>query len=578
MSSPAAQPPAPPAAASPLRAIFNFITSLKLAVIILGSSAVLVFLGTIAQVQEGLYLAQARWFKQWIVIRHEGDPWWVLVYPGGYTLGVMLIINLMGAHIRRFKFPPGGWPALLTHYPLVMGALFGITYGLLWSPWIFFMTCTLLMVVDLVLSSEGIGWKPLVGTGRKIGVDLTHIGIVILLIGQLATDMLAVETHMAMKEGETARYSQNYSATELVVAADIPGDANSEEVVAIPEAMMVKRDQPIDETVRHDKLPFQVRMTLWQGNSELVDIAEAQKAEGQLRQAFATLEANFASADNLLAEAKRAMEVPGRLRVWKTALSELGEKPGDDIAPAVTAVQADAAKAAALLAKLKTAFRAEMLMLFKKEDTNMRFAATRVEGDQPITETSPPRQATSDVAGRYYTMPLRVGREMDARNIPSAVVELIGPAGSLGTWLVSPHLKPQTVEHDGKRYRLSLRIERTYHPFSVTLLKTTHEVYAGTDTPRDFRSRIRVIHPEKNEDRETEVFMNAPFRYEGLTFFQHQMSSREEIAQAQGFSSLQVVRNPSWFSPYFGCALVGYGMARHFLIYLFRFIRKRQAS
>lgn len=578
MSSPAASPPASSRAASPLRAVFNFMTSLKLAVAILACSAVIVFLGTIAQVQEGLYLAQARWFKQWIVIRHEGDPWWVLVYPGGYTLGVLLIINLMGAHLRRFKFPPGGWPVLVTHYLLVMGALFGITYGLLWSPWIFFMTCTLLMVVDMVLSSESIGWKPMVGTGRKIGVDLTHFGIVILLIGQLATDMLAVETHMAMKEGETARYTQNYSATEIVVAKDIPGDVNSEEVVAIPEAMMVKRDQPVGDTLRHGKLPFQVRLTMWQGNSDLVDIAEAQKAERQLRQAFATLESNFSSADKLLTEAKRAMEVPGRLRVWRHSLSELGENPGEDIIPAVTAVQADPAKAGALLAKLKEAFRAEMIIMFKKEDTGMRFAATRVEADQPITDDSPPRQATSSVAQRYYTVPLRVGREMDARNIPSAVVELIGPAGSIGTWLVSPHLKPQTVEHDGKKYRLSLRIERTYHPFSVTLLKTTHEVYPGTDTPRDFRSRIRVKHPEKNEDRETEVFMNAPFRYEGLTFFQHQMSSREEIAQAKGFSSLQVVRNPSWFSPYFGCALVGYGMARHFLIYLFRFIRKRQAS
>ncbi len=55
--------------ARPLLAVLNFFTSLKLAVAILGTSAVLVFLGTLAQVNEGLYQAQARWFKQWIVIR-----------------------------------------------------------------------------------------------------------------------------------------------------------------------------------------------------------------------------------------------------------------------------------------------------------------------------------------------------------------------------------------------------------------------------------------------------------------------------------------------------------------------------
>jgi hypothetical protein len=579
MSSPAATaPPASSAPFNPLRAAFHFLTSLKLAVAILGISALLVFLGTIAQVNEGLYLAQARWFKSWIIIRHEGDPWYVLIYPGGYTLGVLLIFNLMGAHLRRFKFPPGGWPALVIHYSLVMGALFAITWGLLWSPWIFFMACTALLVLDMLVGEEKIGWKRLVGSGKKIGVDLIHFGIVILLVGQLATDMLAEESYMAMKEGQTVRYSQNSMGTELVIASDVEGDAKNENVVAIPESLMVQKDAANGETIRHDKLPFDIRMTLWQGNSDLIDLTEAREAEGRLRQALATLESKFSSPDVLAEEARRAAETPGLLRVWRESLQELGASPGDDITPAVEQVKQDSARASALLAKLKAGFRRDMVEAFRKEDANMRFAAQRVEADQPITDSSPARLASSSVGQRYYTQALKIQREMDSRNIPSAVVELIGPGGSIGTWLVSPHLKPQTIRHAGKEYRLSLRFERHYHPFSVTLLKTTHDVYAGTDTPKDFRSRVRVVHPEKNEDRETEIYMNAPLRYEGLTFFQHQMSSRAEIANAQGFSQLQVVRNPSWFSPYFGCALVGYGMTRHFLLHLLRFIRKRQTS
>jgi hypothetical protein len=578
MSSPAANVHAPPAPFNPLRAAFHFLTSLKLAVAILGISTLLVFLGTLAQVNEGLYLAQDRWFKSWLIVRHAGDPWYVLIYPGGYTLGVLLIFNLMGAHLRRFKFPPGGWPVLLIHYTLVMGALAAITWGLLWSPWIFFMACTALLVVDMALGEEKIGWKRMVGSGKKIGVDLIHFGIVILLVGQLATDMLAEESYMAIKEGDTAHYSQNGMGTELVIASDIEGDAKNENVVAIPEGLMVKKDAANSETLRHDKLPFDIRMTLWQGNSDLIDLEEAQKAEGQLRQAFATLESKFSSPDVLAAEAKRAAETPGLLRVWNESLKELGVTPGEDITPAVEQVQKDPAKAAGLLSKLKAGFRRDMMEAFKKEDANMRFAAQRVEAEQPITDSSPARLASSGAAKRYYTQSLKIQRDMDSRNFPSAVVELIGPGGSIGTWLVSPHLMPQTIRHAGKEYRLSLRFERHYHPFSVTLLKTTHDVYAGTDTPKDFRSRIRVQHPAKNEDRETEIYMNAPLRYEGLTFFQHQMSSRAEIANAQGFSQLQVVRNPSWFSPYFGCALVGYGMTRHFLLHLLRFIRKRQTS
>ena len=56
----------------------------------------------------------------------------------------------------------------------------------------------------------------------------------------------------------------------------------------------------------------------------------------------------------------------------------------------------------------------------------------------------------------------------------------------------------------------------------MKLLKTTHEVYAGTDIPKDFRSRLLIDNPAKGEQRETEIFMNAPLRYEGLTFFQYQ--------------------------------------------------------
>ncbi len=578
MSSPAATAPAAPAPFNPLRAAFHFLTSLKLAVAILGVSALLVFLGTLAQVNEGLYLAQTRWFKSWIIVRHAGDPWYVLIYPGGYTLGVLLIFNLMGAHLRRFKFPPGGWLVLLIHYSLIMALLFAITWGLLWSPWFFFMACTALLVADMTLGGEKIGWKRLVGSGKKIGVDFIHFGIVVLLIGQLATDMLAEESFMAMREGDTARYSQNGMGTELVIASDIEGDTKNENIVAIPEGLMVKKDAANGETISHDKLPFQIRTTLWQGNSDLIDLSEAQKAEGQLRQAFATLESKFSSPEVLAAEAKRVAETPGLQRVWIESLKDLGVSPGEDLAAAVEQVQKDSAKATQLLGKLKMGFRNEMLAAFKKEDANMRFAAQRVEAEQPITDSSPARLASSDVAKRYYTQPLKVQRDMDSRNIPSAVVELVGPGGSIGTWLVSPHLKPQTVRYGGKEYRLSLRFERHYYPFSVTLLKTTHDVYAGTDTPKDFRSRIRVVHPEKNEDRETEIYMNAPLRYEGLAFFQHQMSSRAEIANARGSSQFQVVRNPSWFPPYFGCALVGYGMTRHFLLHLLRFIRKRQTS
>jgi hypothetical protein len=67
--------------------------------------------------------------------------------------------------------------------------------------------------------------------------------------------------------------------------------------------------------------------------------------------------------------------------------------------------------------------------------------------------------------------------------------------------------------------------------------------------------------------------MNNPLRYAGLTFYQSQMDRFDN----PGFSGLQVVRNPSWLTPYFGCAVVGLGLLWQFLYHLIHFMNRRRA-
>src|SRR2546429_2523828 len=47
--------------------LLRFFTSLRLTVVLLAFGIVLVFVGTVAQADEGLYNAQARYFKHWFV-------------------------------------------------------------------------------------------------------------------------------------------------------------------------------------------------------------------------------------------------------------------------------------------------------------------------------------------------------------------------------------------------------------------------------------------------------------------------------------------------------------------------------
>ena len=179
----------------------DFFTSLKLTVTLLAFAIVLVFVGTLAQADEGLYGAQAHYFKQWIVIgAHLFGHKVPLILPGGYLLGVLLLVNLIAAHIYRFQL-----------------------------------------------------------TANKIGIQLAHAGVIVLLVGQLATDMLAREMQMHFAEGETLGYSESATDYELIFNS-------GEEITAIPEKMLKPGD-----TLATTKtgLPFAVQVKEHWRNSDM---------------------------------------------------------------------------------------------------------------------------------------------------------------------------------------------------------------------------------------------------------------------------------------------------------------------
>jgi hypothetical protein len=86
----------------------------------------------------------------------------------------------------------------------------------------------------------------------------------------------------------------------------------------------------------------------------------------------------------------------------------------------------------------------------------------------------------------------------DGRNTVSAVVELIGTGGPLGVWMVSTAVdEPQRFEHNGRSYWIAMRLERFYRPYSIELIKFTHERHPGTEVPSRFASRVRLRNPQE---------------------------------------------------------------------------------
>jgi hypothetical protein len=422
-----------------------------------------------------------------------------------------------------------------------------------------------LLAADLWIAQRG----PLKGTaaGRRLGVNFTHIGIVLLLVGQLATDMLSEESFIRFQEGEVRSYSEAHREHELVFAMD--AGAGQEEVVAIPEPLMARGGE-----IAHPKLPFTVRVKDYHINGEVLSHAKVLETFGKLQSAMSTVEAQFANAAGLVPAAEVAQESEGRVQVWRDALKAIGETDTANIVAAAQRVAAQPEREGKLRAELKTRFQREMMDRFAQQGREMRFVANAIAKGETLTAESLPKAGASGVAERVMAIPLPEAKSMDERNLPYATLEIVGKGGqNLGTWFVSPMLSEQEIAVDGKAYRAALRSERIYHPFSVTLLKTTHEVYPGTKIPRNYQSRVRINNPQTREAREVDIYMNNPLRYGGLTFYQSQMDRFE----LPGFSGLQVVRNPSWLTPYLGCLVVGYGMARHFFIHLLGFMTKRRA-
>ena len=409
----------------------SFWTSLRLTVVCLAFSIVLVFVGTIAQADEGLYQTQERYFKHWLVwgfsFFGKNVP---LPLPGGYLLGTILLVNLTAAHIKRFHL-----------------------------------------------------------TWKKLGIHLTHGGIILLLVGQLATDLFSRETQMRFSEGETKWYSEDPRDYELAVVQI--QDGNSEKVVAIPQMLLVT-----GSTIKHPELPFDIRIESYWPNSE-----PAYRAP---------MSANTpAVTTNGIAQSFDFREVP----LTKTMEDK-------NVPTAVIEIQKDGSSYG-------------------------RWVASGWAGDDAM------------VAGVRIFWIKQLGQQPASR-------------------MVAQLTEPQVVSVDGRSYRVSLRPVRHYEPYSMTLLQRTHEVYPGTTIPKNFQSRVEIENPERNERREVDIYMNNPLRYGGLTFYQHQMSP-EEIAAFERSSTLQVVRNPSWLTPYIGCLLVGAGLVVQFMTHLIQFIKRRTA-
>jgi hypothetical protein len=189
----------------------RFFASLRLTVVCLACAILLVFVGTLAQVELGIYAAQAKYFRSLFVFwQVPGTQLRVPILPGGYLVGGLLLLNLFCAHARRFS------------------------------------------------------WRK-----DKLGLLLIHSGLILLLLGQLATDFLSTESSMRLTEGEPKHYSEDARHYELAILDTSPAQHNL--VVAIPASFLARHKE-----IRHPSLPFAIKVQSYWPNSTNVPPALVQ--------------------------------------------------------------------------------------------------------------------------------------------------------------------------------------------------------------------------------------------------------------------------------------------------------------
>jgi ABC-type transport system involved in cytochrome c biogenesis permease subunit len=184
---------------------------------------------------------------------------------------------------------------------------------------------------------------------------------------------------------------------------------------------------------------------------------------------------------------------------------------------------------------------------------------------------------TADGLGSFAGVELRdpVTGMDDAIDQSTVLIDLISRSSGevLKSMLVSQNVSElqsslaEKATVDGKDYYFYLRFQRNYKPYSVTLLDVSRTTYVGSATPRDFRSEIEIT--DGDAKQRFTLWMNNPLRYKGETFYQSNYVAMPDGKEA---STLSVVRNSGWMLPYIACMIVAFGMFAQFGHTLLRFL------
>ncbi|CAA9444692.1 MAG: Putative cytochrome C-type biogenesis protein [uncultured Phycisphaerae bacterium] len=251
-----------------LKKVLTPLASLRITVVLIVATVLLVFAGTTAQKDMGAWDVQRAYFHTWGVMAplkyfFPLTTWsetlgGAVPLLGGYTIALAMLVNVLAANVLRFRV---GWRDLLV-MPALVALLWGV--GLLTYGQGYYVMTAALMVACL----------PLVGAAywlheKRGGVVLIHLGLILILLGELGTSAAAVEQQMTVDEGSSKNWAHDTRYAELAVI-DRAAQGDHSRVVAIDDKLL----KP-GATVADPRLPFEVKVDAYYPNSTLLEPGDA---------------------------------------------------------------------------------------------------------------------------------------------------------------------------------------------------------------------------------------------------------------------------------------------------------------
>jgi len=532
------------------------LASLKLTVVLFVLSIFLIYVGTLAQVDQDMWQVINNYFHSWLVVvplqvlfPKTWFPTWQSIpgqfpFPGGLTLGTAMFINLLAAHSVRFKPQAKGARLWLGALVILAGAL------MTWA------------VIVSGHNGEGLQDEPPISWSAmwlavKSGVALCSLCLAVWFATVARRDS---SRRIELILLAIAFLSTAAAAAWLFASGVYLGDSGMRilwQLIKAGAAALIL-------------LPGCILVFGKRGGIVLIHGGIGLMMLGEL------LVGTFVTEERIMIDEGDTADYASDIRSTELAIIDASDPQTDDVVAIplwVKGRESSLLRSDQLIQHADLPFDVEIVDYLRNStlvdpQADKPNPATAGKGLQTVAEKARPGSGADasgevDMASAYVKF-LEKGSDKEIGTYLLSQVVLTSRSGGLFTF-------DETVPVHGKDYRVELRFKRTYKPYALRLLDVRKDDYIGTSTPRNYSSDLRLTDAARHVDREVKIWMNNPLRYAGETFYQSGYHMDPSGTEA---TTLQVVRNTGWMIPYVACVLVSVGLFAHFVGVLVRFLRR----